>query len=334
MSKATFSHQILRSAFVLTALFSATSILNAQTTTQTSSTVPAAQVSFQVPAMDTSKDALFSSSATENQDAPVVEASLVPTTPNFAEMMQYGGRARGGRPRYRGANTNPDGSNKWTFYGGAGFAQPVGNTFHYLTPSYGFQVGGGRQFDQHFALPIEFDFDHFDFTGETLSNQSILYFGDANPSDNGLDGTSHVWSFSVDPTYTLFNGENSGGGFGAYVVAGVGFYHKTANFTVPGTGYYFDYFCGCYIPYTANETIDKYTSNAPGFSGGFGLTYKFSRFSNERFYGEVRYVFVDNSQRAGYTVANEATTTYSGNNAYPANSNRTTYIPVKFGIRF
>jgi hypothetical protein len=128
------------------------------------------------------------------------------------------------------------------------------------------------------------------------------------------------------------------------VVAGVGFYHKVANFTTPETVQGYDYF-GYPIEYTADETIDHYTSNAPGFSGGFGITYKFSRFSNERFYLEARYVFVDNSQRYGYTVNDIPTPDslarpqYSAaspdpNNLYPANSNRTTYIPIKVGIRF
>ena len=294
-----------------------------------------------VPALDTSSDRLFSSSADEDAAAPVAVASLHPTVVNFGEGMQYGGgqRRRYGRPRYRGANTNADGSSKYIFYGGAGLGQPIGNTYHYLNPSYGIQVGGGRQFSNHFALPIEFDYDHFGFAKATLDNQFALY-NSLGAGFSTLDGSSHVWSFSVDPTYTVYSGE----GLGAYVVAGVGFYHKTATFTVPGEGEYCDDFGYCYT-YTANEPVDSYTSNAPGFSGGFGLTYKFSRFANERFYLEARYVFVDNSQRYGYTVNNIATPDslarpeYSAaspdpNNLYPANSNRTTYIPIKVGIRF
>jgi hypothetical protein len=301
-----------------------------------------------LPAIDTSSDLLYSSSAAGDDAAPVAEASLHPTVMNFAEAMQYGGgqRKRYGRTRYRGANTNADGSSKWIFFGGAGLVQPLGNTWHYLTPSYGIQVGGGRQFNYHFAVPIQFDYDHFGFTGQTLSNQSELYFEDPVPGDNGLDGSTHIWSFSVDPTYTFLNAGEKHDGMGAYVVAGVGFYHKVANFTVPQQEEYCDPYYGCEI-YDINGTFDHYTSNAPGFSGGLGLTYKFSRFSNERFYLEARYVFIDNSQRYGYTVNNIPTSgpdsrvksAYSAsdpdpNNFYPANSNRTTYIPIKVGIRF
>ncbi len=290
----------------------------------------------QTPAISTSDDALFSSSAAEDAPATTTEASVVPMTPKFAELMQYGGgqRQRYGRPRYRGSNTNADGSSKYIFYGGAGFTQPLGNTWHYLTPGYGLQIGGGRQFNHHFAVPIEFDFDHFSFSKQALANQGEVYFADPVASDNGLDGSSHIWSFSVDPTYNLFGGDDHGG-WGSYVVAGVGFYHKVADFTIPEEEEYCDPFYGICEPIEIQGTFDQYVSNAPGFSGGFGVTYKFSRFSNERLYGEVRYVFIDNSQRQGFTAADaEANDAYTGNNFYPANSNRTTYIPVKFGIRF
>jgi hypothetical protein len=277
--------------------------------------------------------ALFSSSADENAPAPALEASLLPANP-FGDPMQYGGGQRsraGNRPRYRGNNSNPDGSDKYIFYGGFGFQQPIGNTWHYLTPSWALQVGGGRQFSKNFAVPVEFDWDEFGFTGQTLANQTYIYNYDVPSSEqlSGLDGKSHVWSFTIDPTYTFMQGDK----WGSYGVVGGGFFHKTANFTVPATGEYCDPYYGCY-EYSANETIDKYSSNAPGVDAGLGLTYKFSRFSNERFYGEVRYVVVFNSQRQGITASNVATTTSATYDYYPANSNRTTYFPIKFGIRF
>ena len=82
--------------------------------------------------------------------------------------------------------------------------------------------------------------------------------------------------------------------------------------------------------------IDHYTSNAGGVNGGFGLTYKFSKFSNERFYVEARYVLVLDETRAGVTASTPTSVlnAYSGTDYYPANSHRTTYIPIKFGIRF
>jgi hypothetical protein len=318
----------LRAAVTLTVLTGCIAFADAQTT-----------AAIQVPALDTSAAPLFSSSS-DQATAPEgtsTEASLSPVGgAKFANYMQYGGgqRRRYGQPRYRGNNTNADGSPKYTFFAGAGLSQPIGNTWHYLTPSYGLQIGGGRNFNAKLGLMLQFDYDHFGFTGQTLSNQTYIYNnpnlnGGTSGSVSGLDGSSHVWSFSLDPVFNVVQGKT----VGAYFVAGVGFFHKTANFTVPGTGVYCDPYYGCY-QYAANQTIDKYTANAPGFDGGFGLTYKFSRFSNERFYLEARYVFVDNTQRHGITYQNASTTTSSTNDYYPANSNRTTYIPIKVGLRF
>ena len=246
-------------------------------------------------------------------------------------------RRRYGRPNYSSGNTNPDGSDKYFGLAGFGLTLPIGDTHFYESPSYGFQFGGGRNFNKNVGVGLQFDYDHFGLQGKTLQNQAYLYdYGcTAIQLSNGtcgvssLDGSNHVWSFTLNPTFTL----PTEGSLGAYAVVGAGFYHKVTDFTEPGTGEYCDPHYGCYS-YVANQTIDHYTSNAPGFSGGIGLTYKVSKFSNERFYVEARYVFIPNSQRVGYTALNFATTNYSGYDAYPQNSNRTTYIPVKFGLRF
>ena len=292
-------------------------------------------------------DAVSSSSSSSTAD----DVATVSTDPLHLNAMQYNGRRRYGRPRYRGGNTNADGSNKWMFYGGAGLAQPAGNTWKYFTPSYGIQVGGGRQFSKNFAVPIEFDYDRFGLTGQTIYNQLTLYTDatnlyntsaasgcQTNPTNcatapNPLDGNAHVWSFSVDPTYTLAGG-TTGDGAGVYVVAGVGFYHKVTNFLTPESEEYCDPYYGICEPIEVNGVYDHYTSNAPGFSAGLGATYKYSHFSGERFYVEARYVFVDNSQRAGVTVNTINASNIFVANDFPANSNRTSYFPIKAGIRF
>ncbi|ADW67967.1 outer membrane beta-barrel protein [Granulicella tundricola] len=237
-------------------------------------------------------------------------------------------RRRYGNRRYNDSSHNPDGSNKYAFIAGVGVTIPAGNLHKYDTESWGFQVGGGRNFNKHFSVLAQFDYDHFGLQGTTLTNQNTLY----GTAGDGLDGNSHIWSFTVNPTYNIAVRET----LGAYVVGGVGFYHKVTNFTLPETGEYFDPYYGP-VEYTANEVIDHYTSNAPGFNGGFGLTYKPSRFAGERFYAEARYVYMINSQKQGITVANANSAfgaAYTGSNFYPANSNRTSYIPIKVGVRF
>jgi hypothetical protein len=235
-------------------------------------------------------------------------------------------RRRYGRPNYNDSRTNPDGSPKYDFFGGGGFGLSSGGTHNYLSAAgWGLQVGGGRNFNKKVALNVQFDYDHFGFQTATLNNLLAIYNSDAVQADlPELGGTSHVWSFSLDPKYTFFEGDK----YGAYAVVGVGFYHKTANFTTPATGEECDPYYGCF-EYEANQTVDKYTANAPGFNAGIGMTYKFSRFASQRFYAEARYVYVDNSPKP-FDVS--GTTSYF--NAFPQNSAKTTYIPIKFGIRF
>jgi hypothetical protein len=282
-------------------------------------------------------DLALTSSSSSSSSAAADSDAATESGFKMLDSMQPPPRRGYGRPHYASSNTNADGSNKYTGLAGVGFAAPVGNTHKYETPSYDLQFGFGRNFNKVAGLLFQFDYDHFGLQGKTLANQTYLYnFGcSANAIATGacgvtsLDGSNHVWSFTLNPTFTL----PTEGSLGAYAVVGAGFYHKVTDFTEPGTGEYCDPYYGCYT-YTANQTIDHYTSNSAGFSGGIGLTYKVSKFSNERFYVEARYVFIPNSQRIGYTATNVATTNYNGYDAYPANSNRTTYIPVKFGLRF
>jgi len=252
-------------------------------------------------------------------------------------------RRRYGRPNYASGNSNADGSEKYTFLAGVGYAGPIGNTHKYETPSYGFQFGGGRNFNKVYGILAQFDYDHFGLQGATIANEQYIYnycttadesagycypVGPNNAqSVSSLDGNNHVWSFTLNPTFTL----PTDGSLGAYMVLGGGFYHKVTNFTEPTLGEYCYYYCE---EIQENANIDHYTSNAVGVNGGFGLTYKFSKFSNERFYMEARYVYIPNSQRYGVTAQNVASSPLNATDFYPANSNRTTYIPVKFGIRF
>ncbi len=285
------------------------------------------------------------SSSTTDTDANVdaKAASELDLSGIPADELQPPPRRRYGRPRYNDSSHNPDGSNKYAFVVAGGFTAPVQDFHSYTNTSYGFQVGAGRNFNKNFALMVQFDYDNFGFQGNNLLNQLNLYnyeialYNSTQPPANqvaplsSLDGSSHIWSFTLNPVYTVYSGQ----GLGAYVVGGVGFYHKTANFTVPSTGYYEDYFGNVY-QYTANQSIDQYTSNAPGFNGGFGLTYKPSRFAGERLFAEVRYVYMLNSSRTGITLANvnNAPASANVNDEYPQNANRTAYLPVKIGIRF
>jgi hypothetical protein len=137
---------------------------------------------------------------------------------------------------------------------------PIGNTYKYETTGYVIQGGGGRNFNKTLGVLAQFDYDHFGLQGSTINNESTLYLG---ATGQGFGGNNHVWSFSLNPTFTL----PTEGSLGAYAVLGVGFYHKVTNFTLPGTACADPY---CYYIVTVNQTcgaICHYSSNAPGFSG-------------------------------------------------------------------
>jgi len=242
-------------------------------------------------------------------------------------------RRRYGRPRYNDSMHNADGSNKFAFMAGGGASIPVGNFHEYDTPSWGFQVGGGRNFNKKFSVLLQFDYNQFGLQGRTIANRIYVDCPTSLQTDGvctqatDLDGNSHIWSFTLDPKYNFYEGDK----YGAYVVAGGGFYHKVTNFTLPENFEECYYYC---YDVTANENVDHYTSNAFGVNAGFGMTYKLSKSANERLYIEGRYVYMLNSQRYGYTAANVLTTLYQGYNAYPENSNRTAYIPITVGLRF
>lgn len=300
--------------------------------------VPVLLASESAPA-DLATTVSSSSSSSSDADAAVASDALGSTQPPP--------RRGYGRPNYASGNSNPDGSPKYTGMAGVGLTMPIGNTHKYETPSYGFQFGGGRNFNKTLGLLLQFDYDHFGLQSATINNWAYLYsispvVGGCTPAEyyagdcvTGQDGSNHIWSFTLNPTFTL----PTKGSLGAYAVVGGGFYHKVTNFTMPGEEC--DYYGDCY---SVNQNFDSYVSNAVGVNGGFGLTYKFSKFSNERFYLEARYVYIPNSQRYGLTEADSTSApygspsnpagTYTGTNIYPQNSNRTTYIPVKFGIRF
>lgn len=259
-------------------------------------------------------------------------ATNVAMTENFAnfDAAQPPPRRRYSRPNYTDSHTNADGSRKYEFFGGGGFGPPVGKTGNDLTLGYGFQFGGGRNFNKKFGVDVQFDFNHFGLQTSTLNTELGYYQQLGFTDQNGniiqqITAGSHIWSFTLDPHYNFYNGDK----YGAYVVGGVGFYHKTATFSIPFIGQQCDYYYGCYS-YQANQPIDHYTSNAPGFSGGAGVTYKFSRFASTKLYAEVRYVYVVNSAKTFFLPSG----TVQNWNVFPQNSYHTSYIPVNFGIRF
>ena len=286
--------------------------------------LPVAPVSAEEPSFSSSA---MTASMASSADAKTGGELALNTTPtfHFADAMQYGGRRRYGKPRYRGNNTNPDGSNKWAFVVGGGMTLPTNTTDKYNTVSYSVKVGAGRNFNKMFGLLAEYNYDRFGLTGTNLTNQENLYnslgYVDNNNSPvsfAGLDGNAHTWSLTLNPIIHLYDTDS----LGFYVVGGGGFYRKLTNFTLPVTGFNCDPYYGCYY-YGASQTIDHYSNNAGGVNGGIGFTYKLSKFANEKLFAEARYTWIANSQSQN-----------SVNGLYPQNNLRTIYVPVTFGLRW
>lgn len=272
---------------------------------------------------------LSSISSSSSSDSDTVATERFDMSPEAA--MQPPPRRRYRRPNYSDSHTNPDGSNKYAFMVGGGFVLPTGGTHNYASPGWKFQVGAGRNFNKTLGVMLQFDYDKFGIQTSTLNNQLALYNRLGASDQNGnplsqLGGYIHDWSFSLDPIVNFYTSDT----WGAYVTGGVGFYHKATVFTTPATGEYCDPYYGYCYTYQADQPIDSYNSNAIGVNGGFGVTYKLSRWSNARLYGEARYVWTDNQPRPFDTTNNN--TNYF--NAFPQASARTTYIPVTFGLRF
>jgi hypothetical protein len=274
---------------------------------------------------------LFALDATSSSSSSSDTADVVPAGSfTMSDSLQPPPRRRYGRPRYTDNQHNADGSNKYAFEVGGGFTLPTGGSHSYLKTNYNIQGGVGRNFNKNFGVIAQFDWANFGIQTRNLNALLATYnsLGASDQDGNSLsqlNGSSHIWSFTLNPIYYFAGGEKSG----AYVVAGAGFYHKTANFTIPTIGQYFDPYYGP-IQYQANQSIDKYTSNAFGVNGGVGFTFKPSRFGNQKFFAEARYVFVDNSPKP----YSEGSATNSYFNVFPQNSARTTYIPITFGLRF
>jgi len=252
------------------------------------------------------------------------DSTVSPDSLNFKtdDAMQPPPRRRYGRPNYSDRMHNADGSSKITILAGAGFTNPVGDTTDNLKISWKAQVGVGYNFNKKLGIVLQFDWDQFGLPGSVITSQAAVYnnYFQGTADLTGLDGNTHVWSFTLNPTYNFHQGDT----YGAYAVIGGGFYHKVTQFTLPSSEEFCDQFGFC-SEFTANQTFDQYTSNSAGINGGIGMTYKFSRFASQRFYAEARVVHTFNEARPFNAAAS---------NLYPANSNTGTYVPVTVGIRF
>ena len=188
---------------------------------------------------------------------------------------------------------------------GAGFDAPLGNTKNTQTFGYNVKLGGGWNFDRHFGMLLEYEFNRTGIPDNVL--RSV-----AQQAGVGVNGNVHLWGFTLDPVYYY----KTEGSWGGYLTGGGGFYRKVTTFSTPiFLGYGCDFFYGCYPQY-ANQTVSHFSSNQGGLNIGTGLTHNLG--SGGKVFAEARYLWVDSPR---------ATPTKLG-------SGTVSMIPVTFGIRF
>ncbi|HTF65932.1 MAG TPA: hypothetical protein VK638_24910 [Edaphobacter sp.] len=318
-----FSGTIVRTAAV--ACFAAVSLsVHAQQTTATTTSYSALKAPLSLPAMDSSSS---SSSAG------------LPSAPDTVSGEQDLGSAGDGRqppPRRPYSRRsydsdrmhNADGSNRFTVALGGGFAVPAGSSRNVFTVGYALKGGVGYNFSKKLGVMVEVGYDHFGLQGSVITAQQSYYdsLNIVDPSTgaladfSGLDANAHVWSVTLDPIYTFYQGES----LGAYVIGGGGYYHKAVNFTLPQSSYYCDPYYGCY-PIVQNANFDTHSANGGGINGGAGVTFRPSRFGSVKFYTEVRYVWTNAKLTPEQANPSPISTLDNGSNSY---------IPVTFGVRW
>ena len=246
-------------------------------------------------------------------------------------------------PQYGGGHGGYSGyhESRWShvaFEAGGGFTAPVGNDVNggfttvigdgnnYGTNGWGgnILVGGGWAFTKKFTLLGEYQFNSSKIPGRTLST---IYnaFNNSDPTDfsgNGIDsigGSVHTNSITAEPMFYYYNGDKHK--YAGYVIGGVGWYHKTINFTAPVAEETY------YGTYVQNQTFSSYSDSGVGFNFGTGVSFKpFGSDSRAKLFGEVRYVFADTPSETQAEATNpNSTVIHTGTEEL---------IPVTFGIRF
>ncbi|MBZ4397558.1 outer membrane beta-barrel protein [Myxococcus sp. MISCRS1] len=200
---------------------------------------------------------------------------------------------------------SPPMAGRFTFNLGVGLVFPVGESHSRFKAGWGFLLGGGYHFTEHFGLRAEYQYSDYNLKSDVLpdervSGDHIMQYGDLN----------------------LFLGLLSGRRLGLYVTAGPGLYYRKVELTqFAGTGLVpvcDPYFFTCYTEVVPVDVIlDSRSSTDIGVNGGVGLTYRL--YGTVRVYLEARYHHIFGPEYQTATGARRA----NGQ-----------YLPINLGLRF
>lgn len=187
--------------------------------------------------------------------------------------------------------------NKFTVNAGVGATVPVGGLSQRLDNGWNFNLGGGYNFVPHFGVIAEYMYNGLGVTRSTLNAASVP------------DGNAHIHSVTLNPIVRM----NPKGPLDAYFIGGVGYYHRTVEFTEPSTAtvLVFDPFFGFFVPalIPVDRVIGRVVRDGFGGNLGLGFTYALGN-SGMKVYTEARYHRADTG------------------------SVRTEFVPVTVGVRW
>src|SRR5262245_52551768 len=165
--------------------------------------------------------------------------------------------------------------NRFLINVGGGMGYPQGNLNSFVNSSGSFVAGGGYSFTRYFGVQTEYfwqDLPINDRFKQLLKTPNVR-------------AQQYAWTFDPIVRFPL------GGKFRAYVIGGIGWYHRSGEVTVLGVAVVCDpYWCwwyGCAFG-TVDIVAKSRSSNAFGKNIGVGFTYRLGD-SHIKIYTELRY---------------------------------------------
>lgn len=186
-----------------------------------------------------------------------------------------GGAAAGQESDDRGWRHDP--LHHMAFEVGGGFNAPVGNDTPFITWGGNFTGGAGLHFTRRVSVLGEFQFMDNKLPG------AFINAGNGGAGGNGAGGNAHIVSLTLDPLIDLFpKWTNS-----AYVTGGLGYYHKSTNFT--------ETLCCDFYGYPETFTTNSFSSNQWGSNFGIGFTHRLGGAYGDgtmKLFAEARWVYI------------------------------------------
>ena len=165
--------------------------------------------------------------------------------------------------------------NRYLINVGGGMGYPQGTLNSFVNSSGSFVAGGGYNFTRYFGVDTEYfwqDMPINDRFKQLLKTQNVR-------------AQQYAWTFN--PIVRVPLGEK----FGAYVIGGIGWYHRSGEVTIPGIAVvcdpYWSWWYGCAIGST-DIVAKSRSSSAFGENIGVGFTYRLGE-THMKIYTEVRY---------------------------------------------